>query len=83
LKSLSSRRGIAQRLLDEVDVQARRAGKTVLVLDTATGGDAERMYARAGWQHVGVIPNFALMPDGAPCATTVFYKNLQRAPSAA
>jgi hypothetical protein len=48
----------------------------VLVLDTVTGGDAERLYERAGWQRVGVIPKYALMPDGEPCATTFFYKHL-------
>jgi GNAT superfamily N-acetyltransferase len=68
--------GIAQRLLEAVDAQARAAGKTVLVLDTVTGSDAERLYARCGWQRVGSIPNYALMPDGAPCATTVFHKQL-------
>jgi hypothetical protein len=41
-----------------------------------TGGDAERLYTRGGWQRVGVIPNYALMPDGRPCATTYFHKQL-------
>lgn len=68
------RRGVAQRLMLAVDQAAREAGKTVLVLDTVTGGDAERLYARAGWQRVGEVPNYALMPDGAFCATTFFYK---------
>ena len=70
------RRGLAQRLLTAVEDAARQAGKTVLVLDTVTGGDAERLYARGGWQRVGVIPNYALMPDGRPCATTYFHKQL-------
>lgn len=54
----------------------RAAGKTILVLDTVTGGNAERLYERAGWQRVGVVPDYALMPDGAPCATTFFYKRI-------
>lgn len=70
------RRGIAQRLLDALDDVARQEGKTVLVLDTVTGGDAERLYARAGWQQVGVVPRYALMPDGAFCSTTFFHKQL-------
>ncbi|MGZ5178907.1 MAG: N-acetyltransferase family protein [Ramlibacter sp.] len=73
------RQGVAQRLLDAVDAQALAAGKTVLVLDTVTGSDAERLYARCGWQRVGSIPNYALMPDGAPCATTYFHKQLPAA----
>ena len=54
-------------------------GKTVLVLDTVTGGDAERLYQRAGWQRVGEIPNYALMPDGALCSTTCFHRQLAAA----
>jgi GNAT superfamily N-acetyltransferase len=70
------RRGIAQRLISAVDALARDEGKNVLVLDTVTGGDAERLYERAGWQRVGVVPKYALMPDGEFCATTFFYKHL-------
>ncbi|HDR8964934.1 TPA: GNAT family N-acetyltransferase [Burkholderia vietnamiensis] len=70
------RQGIAAKLLAAADHAAREAGKTVLVLDTVTGGDAERLYERAGWQRVGVVPNYALMPDGTPCATTYFHKQL-------
>ena len=68
------RRGVAQALLAALVDAARRAGKTLLVLDTVTGGDAERLYARAGWQRAGSVPGYALMPDGAPCGTTFFYK---------
>jgi GNAT superfamily N-acetyltransferase len=70
------RAGIGQRLMAALDELAREQGKTVLVLDTVTGGDAERLYERAGWQRAGVVPKFALMPDGAFCATTFFYKHL-------
>ncbi|MBZ4417771.1 GNAT family N-acetyltransferase [Myxococcus sp. RHSTA-1-4] len=70
------RRGIAQRLLAAIDDEARKEGKTVLVLDAVTGGDAERLYERAGWQRVGVIPKYALMPTGEFCSTTYFFKHL-------
>jgi len=70
------RRGVAQQLMTAIDEAAREEGKTVLVLDTVTGGDAERLYERAGWQRVGTVPKYALMPDGAFCATTFFYKHL-------
>ena len=73
------RQGVAERLMTALDEVARGAGKTVLVLDTVTGGDAERLYARAGWQRVGSVPNYALMPDGAMCATTFFHKQLAQA----
>lgn len=70
------RRGIAQRLLAALDDEARKEGKTVLVLDAVTGGDAERLYERSGWQRVGVIPKYALMPTGEFCGTTFFFKHL-------
>ena len=55
---------------------ARACGKTLLVLDTVSGGDAERLYTRLGWQRVGVIPDYALWPQGGLCATTVFCRRL-------
>jgi GNAT superfamily N-acetyltransferase len=70
------RSGIAAQLMAAIDAAAIAAGKTVLVLDTVTGGDAERLYQRAGWTRVGSVPNYALMPDGAYCATTFFHKQL-------
>lgn len=68
------RRGIAAALMNAADAAARDAGKTLLVLDTVTGGDAERLYPRLGWQRCGEIPDYALWPRGGYCATTVFYK---------
>ena len=70
------RSGIAGQLMAALDAAAVSAGKTVLVLDTVTGGHAERLYQRAGWTRVGSVPNYALMPDGAYCATTFFHKQL-------
>lgn len=68
------RRGLAQALLAAAERAASEVGKRVLVLDTVTGGDAERLYERSGWLRVGVIPDYALMPDGRLCATTYFHK---------
>jgi len=70
------RRGVAAALMRAAEEAARAAGRTLLVLDAVTGGDAERLYARLGWTRVGVVPDYALMPDGRPCATTFFYKAL-------
>lgn len=68
------RRGIARLLMEHAEAEARAAGKTLLVLDTVTGDPAERLYERLGWTKVGVIPGYALYPDGRLCDTTVFYK---------
>lgn len=70
------RQGLGAKLLQAAEKAARDVGRKVLVLDTVTGGDAERMYQREGWQRVGEIPFYALMPDGTPCSTTYFYKHL-------
>ena len=72
----SRRQGAAEALLSAAEDAAREMNRTVLVLDTVTGGAAERLYEKRGWTRVGVIPDFALMPDGELCATTVFYKAL-------
>jgi len=69
------RRGIAAALMAEAEIAAREAGKTLLVLDTASD-DAERVYGRLGWQRVGVIPGYALWPAGGPVDTVVFCKTL-------
>jgi GNAT superfamily N-acetyltransferase len=74
------RRGVGEALMRAAEDAARQMGKTLLTLDTVTGGVAERLYARLGWVAVGSIPNYALMPDGEPCATTVFYKALAQDP---
>jgi GNAT superfamily N-acetyltransferase len=70
------RRGLGARLVRAAEDCAREAGRTLLVLDTVTGGDAERLYARLGWRRVGVIPGYALWPEGGLCDTTVFYRLL-------
>ena len=69
-------RGIARLLMERAEAEARAEGKTLLVLDAVTGGDAARLYDRMGWTTVGVIPGYALYPDGRPCDTTVFWKAL-------
>ena len=71
------RQGIGEALLVAAERSALDAGKTLLVLDTASG-DAERLYARGGWQRCGVIPDYALWPDGRPCPTTIYFKFLRR-----
>jgi GNAT superfamily N-acetyltransferase len=68
--------GVATLLMQSVEEASKRAGKTLLVLATVTGGDAERLYARLGWTKAGIIPNYAMFPDGAMCDTTIFWKDL-------
>jgi len=69
------RRGVGAALLRAAEGAARECGKSLLVLDTASD-DAERLYARLGWQRSGVIPGYALLPHGGLCDTTFFYRIL-------
>ena len=70
------RRGIGAALMEAAEEMARDEGRTLLVLDTVTGSDAERLYARLGWVRVGEIPDFALLARGGLWGTMVFYKRL-------
>ena len=71
------RQGVGAALLAAAERSALSAGKSLLVLDTVTGSDGERLYARHGWQLCGQIPDYALWPNGRPCATTIFFKFLR------
>ena len=69
-------KGVGAALMLAAEEHAKLAGKTLLVLDTCEGGKAEALYLRLGWTKVGVIPDYALFPDGSPCDTVVFFKRL-------
>jgi GNAT superfamily N-acetyltransferase len=69
------RLGIGEALMHAAEDAARECGKSLLVLDTASG-DAERLYVRMGWTLVGVVPDYALWPNGGPCSTSFYYRKL-------
>ena len=69
------RRGIGEELMRAAEAAAWAARRTTLVLGTATP-EAERLYQRLGWQAAGVVPDYALFPDGSLCATTFYWKRL-------
>jgi GNAT superfamily N-acetyltransferase len=77
------RRGVAAALMRAAEVAALDCGKTLLVLDAVAGGDAARLYERLGWSRVGDIPNYALLPMGGYCATTIYYRALDPVGAAA
>jgi GNAT superfamily N-acetyltransferase len=72
------RQGVGSALLRTAEAAARQHGKTLLVLDAVTGGEAARLYERSGWVRVGDIPGYALFPNGDPCSTTYYYRQLGR-----
>jgi len=70
------KRGLGERLMRAAEERAAALGRSVLVLDTASD-DARRLYERLGWAKVGDVPDYALWPDGRPCATTFYWKRLE------
>jgi GNAT superfamily N-acetyltransferase len=72
------RQGLGAALMRAAESMARECGRTLLVLDAVTGGDAARLYERLGWVRVGDVPGFALYPGGGYCSTTYFYRDLRR-----
>jgi len=69
------KRGIGAALMARAEQEAKARGRTLLVLDTASG-DAERLYERSGWQRSGIIPDYAMWPEGGFCDTTFFWKRV-------
>lgn len=70
------RQGVGAALMKAAESQALACGRTLLVLDAVTGGDAARLYEQLGWIKVGEVPDFALFPDGRKCSTTYYYRVL-------
>jgi GNAT superfamily N-acetyltransferase len=71
------RRGIARALMQAAEERARADGRWLLVLDTVTGSPADALYRSLGWRETGVVPDYALLPDGRPWPATFFWKNLR------
>ena len=71
-------RGVGAALMAAVEAEARQRGRWLLVLDTVPGESGHRLYLRAGWRQSGVVPDYALFPDGRLCDTAFMWKRLVR-----
>ena len=71
-------RGVGAALMAQVEEEARRRGRWLLVLDTVPGENGYRLYRRAGWTEIGSIPDYAMFPDGRLCDTAIFWKRLEK-----
>ena len=69
--------GVGRRLMERAEEASREAGRSLLVLDTVAGDQAEKLYLRMGWTKTGVIPKYAVYPDGRWCDTSVLWKWLE------
>lgn len=68
--------GLGRALMEAAEAEARRLGRTTLVLDTRQGDPSERLYRKMGWQPAGTIPRYARSADGTLHATAFYYKLL-------
>src|SRR2546430_4110870 len=73
------RTGLGTQLMRTIEDVARRAGFSLLTLDTKRGDAAERLYQRLGWTPAGMIPGHALDPDRTPHDAVIFYKEVDQA----
>ena len=62
--------------MDELERQALVRGRTLLLLNTRSGDPPEQFYRALGYHVVGVVPDFAMNPDGSMNATTILYRRL-------
>ena len=69
-------RGIGRDIMFALEDEARRHGRTTLVLDTFLDGGAEPLYRALGWTEAGRVPEYATWPDGTLGATVYYYKLL-------
>jgi GNAT superfamily N-acetyltransferase len=72
------RLGIARRLMLALEEVARREGRSLLVLDTASDA-AEALYGSLGYGSIGRVPGYALTVHGVPEATHIMAKHLGNA----
>ena len=72
------RQGVGRALMEELEVHARRLGRTTLVLDTREGDPSEALYASVGWTRVGAIPRYAESAGGSLDGSAFYYKLLKR-----
>ena len=71
------RQGIAASLMRAAEDRALAEGRWLLVLDTVTGSPADTFYRSLGWTETGIVPDYALLPDGRPWPATFFWKDLR------
>jgi GNAT superfamily N-acetyltransferase len=75
------RQGLGAALMQAIEAEALRAGKSLLILDTTAGSAADRLYRRMGWTPFGTAPGYAYAPDGRLDDATFFFKQIAPTPA--
>ncbi len=71
------RRGLAKALMAEVEATAARMGRTLILMDTRKGGEAEKLCDSLGYVRYGEVPGYARSSDGTLHSTVFFYRTLE------
>jgi GNAT superfamily N-acetyltransferase len=71
------RQGLAKALMAEAEATARRIGRTLLIMDTRKGGEAEKMCQALGYVRYGEVPDYARSSDGKLHTTSFYYRRLE------
>ncbi|RMY74517.1 hypothetical protein D0864_10003 [Hortaea werneckii] len=75
-------KGVARRVMAELESVAIERGRTVLFLDTVIGSGAELVYPKLGYKLVGVIPKYGIHPTTRKLVDEMFfYKDLREVQS--
>lgn len=69
-------RGIARKLMEALELEARISGKTLLYLDTETNSDADFLYPQLEWNLLGVLPRYAASPSGRLADCSFYWKDI-------
>ncbi|WP_304165142.1 GNAT family N-acetyltransferase [Phenylobacterium aquaticum] len=68
--------GAASALMRRAEAMAVEAGRSLLVLDTASEGGASGLYEGLGFTFAGEIPDYALKPHGGLTGTRLYWKRI-------
>jgi GNAT superfamily N-acetyltransferase len=76
VRSTARKQGVAGRLLSALESLAADLGLSLLQLTTHVGLTAADVYRRLGWTELGVIPGYAVAPDGLLVGNVFFWKQI-------
>jgi acetyltransferase len=71
------RRGLAKALMTALEDTASSLGRTLLLMDTRKGGEAEKLCESLRYTRYGEVPGYARSGNGELHATVFFYREIK------
>ena len=69
-------RGVARSLMSGLHAAARQHGRSLILLNARRGSIAERFYRSLGYCEIGIVPGYAVGPDGQLRDSVSLYRQL-------